>query len=158
MQSINIRKAVAEDMNAVHRLVCELAEYEKAPNEVITSPEIFVRDGFGEHPLFGCIVAEVNNEIIGISLYYWRYSTWKGKRLYLEDIIVTEKMRGQKIGHLLFIETVKIALVEHCTGMMWQVLDWNEPGINFYKKYKADFHEDWLNVSLDSDQMKELVN
>ncbi|TND08815.1 MAG: GCN5-like N-acetyltransferase [Bacteroidetes bacterium] len=155
---LSIRRATAADMPAVFKLVKELAEYEKAPHEVIVSAEDYVRDGFGEKPLFGCFVAENENDIVGISLYYWRYSTWKGKRLYLEDIVVTEKMRGAGIGKLLFERTMQEAVDENCSGMMWQVLDWNKPAINFYNKYRARLDGEWINGTLDISEVKQLLN
>jgi GNAT superfamily N-acetyltransferase len=157
MNKITIRTAVTEDMHAVHKLIVELAIYEKAPNEVIVTPEQLIADGFGDSPLFGCFVAEQENEIVGISLFYWRYSTWKGKRLYLEDLIVTERMRGHGIGHLLFEHTMRHAVAENCSGMMFQVLDWNEPAIRFYKKYNPFFDGEWLNVSLSVNDMQTLT-
>ena len=90
-------------------------------------------------------------------MFYWRYSTWKGKRLYLEDIIVTEKERGKQIGKLLFERTMRHTLEENCSGMMWQVLDWNEPAINFYRKYGADIKDEWMNCTLESSQIKTLL-
>jgi len=154
---ISIRKAEAADMPAVLALVKELADYEKAPQEVVVTAEDYVRDGFGAHPLFGCFVAEENGAIVAISLYYWRYSTWKGKRLYLEDIVVTERLRGKGIGQLLFRRTMQEALDANCSGMMWQVLDWNKPAINFYKKYDARLDGEWMNGSLDIGQIKILL-
>ena len=94
-------------------------------------------------------VAEFENEIIGISIYYFRYSTWKGKRLYLEDIIVTKKYRGKGVGKLLFEETIEKARQEGCTGLMWQVLEWNQPAIEFYKKYQTKLDGEWINCHLD---------
>jgi GNAT superfamily N-acetyltransferase len=115
-------------------------------------------DGFGNNPIFGFFVAEQNNKIVGLSLYYYRYSTWKGKRLYLEDIIVTEKERGNGLGKLLFERTMQFSLEENCTGMMWQVLDWNEPAINFYKKYNSKFDGEWLNAHLEKNQIEEFFS
>lgn len=112
------------------------------------------RDGFGDNPVYGFFVAEKEGVIIGLSLYYFRYSTWKGKRLYLEDIIVTEKERGSGYGKLLFERTMKFAIESNCTGMMWQVLNWNEPAINFYKKYNAKLDEEWLNGHLESNAIR----
>jgi GNAT superfamily N-acetyltransferase len=144
-----LRTAQKEDIEQILELVKELAIYENAPDEVSNTPERMLREGFGENPAFGCILAEKAGVIIGMSLYYYRYSTWKGRRLYLEDIIVTETERGGGAGKLLFDTTIEKAKEEDCTGMMWQVLDWNEPAINFYRKYNARFDAEWLNCHLD---------
>lgn len=138
-------------------LINELAAFEKAPTEVTNTVKQMEVDGFGPNPIFGFFVAEHEGHIVGLSLYYWRYSTWKGKRLYLEDIIVTEAWRGKGIGKLLFDETMRHALNEDCTGMMWQVLNWNEPAIEFYKKYGATLDDEWTNCSLESNQIKALM-
>ena len=115
-------------------------------------------DGFGPNPIFGFFVVENEDLIVGISLYYYRYSTWKGKRLYLEDIIVTEKERGKGIGKLLFERTMKFTLEQNCTGLMWQVLNWNEPAINFYKKYKAKLDDEWINGHLESEEIRNFLS
>lgn len=154
---MTIREGRKEDLSRVLELVKELAEYERAPHEVTNTVQLMEEDGFGANPVFGFFVAEENNYIIGLSLYYWRYSTWKGKRLYLEDIIVTEKERGRGIGKLLFDRTMQKTIEEKCTGMMWQVLDWNEPAINFYKKYGAKLDDEWINCNLESAQIKTLL-
>lgn len=146
---MKLRKATAADVPAILKLVHELAVYEKAPEEVSNTEERMLKEGFGEHPAFGCILADREGEIVGMSLYYYRYSTWKGRRLYLEDLIVTESARGTGLGKLLFDRTIEIAREEGCSGMMWQVLDWNEPAINFYKKYNARLDGEWLNCHLD---------
>ena len=146
---IRIRKGKKEDCFEVFQLMRELAIYENGLEEVINTPEKMEEDGFGKHPIFGLIVAESEKKIIGSSIYYYRYSTWKGKRLYLEDLIVTEEMRGKGIGKLLFDETLGIARKTNCSGMVWQVLDWNEPAINFYKKYNTTFDKEWINCSID---------
>jgi len=106
------------------------------------------------NPVFGFFVAEEGQIIHGISLFYYRYSTWKGKRLYLEDIVVTGNQRGKGIGKLLFDATMKKALDENCTGMMWQVLNWNETAIEFYKRYNTRFDNEWINCHLEADQIK----
>lgn len=157
MQQINIRPGKKEDLPRVLELIRELAEYERAPNEVTNTVALMEEDGFGSHPVYGFFVAESQRVIVGLSLYYWRYSTWKGKRLYLEDIIVTESQRGKGTGKLLFEQTMKKALQENCSGMMWQVLDWNEPAINFYKKYGTKIAADWLNCTLEAAQIRELL-
>ena len=146
---INIRKAVAEDVQAMLKLVKELALYEKAPEEVINTEERMLEEGFGPKKAFECVLVEQDGEIVGMSLYYFRYSTWKGRRLYLEDLIVTESQRGSGLGKVLFDKTVEIAKEENCSGMMWQVLDWNTPAINFYNKYGSRYDEGWLNCHLD---------
>ena len=155
---INIRPGKKEDLPRVLELIRELALYEKAPHEVTNTVESMEQDGFGPNPIYGLFVAEDNNKILGISLYYWRYSTWKGKRLYLEDIVVTETERGKGIGKLLFDKTMQHTLDENCTGMMWQVLEWNEPAINFYKKYGAKLDDEWTNCTLEADQINGLLN
>lgn len=135
-------------------LIKELALYEKAPDEVTVDFNHFVESGFGEHPVWWAYVAEAENKsnqkiIVGFALYYIRYSTWKGQRMYLEDIIVTEQMRGKGIGKMLFDQLIEVCKEKNYKGITWQVLDWNEPGINFYKKYKGvSFDESWLNGSL----------
>ena len=152
-----IRPGRKDDLPRTLELIRELAEYERAPHEVITTVPQMERDGFGPQPIFGFFVAERGDVIIGIALYYWRYSTWKGKRLYLEDIIVTEAERGKGAGKRLFDQTMKLAVEEGCTGMMWQVLEWNEPAINFYKKYGAKLDDEWTNCSLERDQLIGLI-
>jgi ribosomal protein S18 acetylase RimI-like enzyme len=137
-------------------LVHELAVYEKAPHEVTVTLEHFEESGFGKNPVWWAFVAStptpisINEEgkIVGFALYYIRYSTWKGQRMYLEDIIVTEDARGKGIGKLLMDRLIEEAREKKFSGMMWQVLEWNEPAINFYKKYKANFDAEWVNCSI----------
>lgn len=156
--SFSIRVGNKSDLPRVLELIKELALYERAPHEVTNTLEKMEEDGFGRNPIYGFFVAEAGGRIVGLSLYYWRYSTWKGKRLYLEDIIVTEAERGKGIGKVLFDKTMQHALDEKCSGMMWQVLDWNEPAINFYRKYGAKIAGDWLNCTLEADQIRELLD
>jgi len=146
---ITLRRAECKDCNRLLELVQELATYEKAPNEVTVTLEHFKESGFGKQPVWWGFVAEENNVIIGFALYYIRYSTWKGQRMYLEDILVTEKMRGKKIGSLLFERLIEEAKEKKLNGIVWQVLEWNEPAINFYKKYNAHFDDEWINVSIE---------
>ena len=147
-----IRKAVSSDCGRMMELVKELAIFEKAPDQVTVTLEHFIETGFGKNPVWYALVAfdadDSENKIIGISLYYMRYSTWKGVRLYLEDLIVTEEFRGKGAGKKLFDATVEEARRLNVSGMMWQVLDWNQPAIDFYKKYGADVSGEWLNCSL----------
>jgi GNAT superfamily N-acetyltransferase len=145
---IKIRRAVKEDCPRLMELVNELAIYEKAPHEVTVSLHHFEESGFGPNPVWWAFVAEADGVIHGFALYYIRYSTWKGQALYLEDLIVTEAMRGQRIGKLLFDRLIEEAREKGMKRMVWQVLDWNEPAINFYKKYDAGFDAGWLNCSI----------
>jgi GNAT superfamily N-acetyltransferase len=145
---IKIRRAVKEDCSRILELIRELAVYEKAPNEVTVTLGHFIESGFGENPVWWAFVAETGGAVQGFALYYIRYSTWKGQAMYLEDIIVTESMRGKKIGKLLFDRLIEEAREKNFNRIIWQVLDWNEPAINFYKKYNAEFDGEWLNCSL----------
>ncbi len=147
--SINIRRAVKEDCSRLLELITELAVYEKAPTEVTVTLEHFIESGFGKDPVWWAFVAEEDGIILGFALYYIRYSTWKGQRMYLEDIIVTEKARGRGIGKLLMDQLIEEAKEKKFSGIMWQVLEWNEPAINFYKKYyNANFDPEWINCSI----------
>jgi GNAT superfamily N-acetyltransferase len=145
---IKIRKAVRKDCGRMMELIQELATYEKAPDEVTVSLTHFEESGFGSNPVWWAFVAEAQGVVVGMALYYVRYSTWKGQRMYLEDILVTEDMRGQKIGSLLFDSLIVEAKEKGFNGINWQVLDWNEPAINFYKKYNANFDPEWVNCSI----------
>ena len=145
---ITIRRAEKRDCVRLLELIQELAEYEKAPNEVTVTLSHFEESGFGANPVWWGFVAEVNGHVEGFALYYIRYSTWKGQRMYLEDILVTEKMRGNQLGKKLFDQLIIEAKEKNLAGIVWQVLEWNEPAINFYKKYKANFDGEWINCSI----------
>ena len=145
---ILIRPAKKEDCQRMMELIHELAVYEKAPEQVVVPFDHFVESGFGKQPVWWALVAEVKGVVVGMALYYVRYSTWKGQRMYLEDILVTEKMRGKKIGSLLFDALIDEAKHKNFTGINWQVLEWNEPAIHFYKKYNANFDPEWVNCSI----------
>ncbi|WP_018628346.1 GNAT family N-acetyltransferase [Niabella aurantiaca] len=145
---IKIRRAVAADCRRILELVQELASYEKAPQEVTVSLEHFTESGFGPNPVWWAFVAETETGIVAFALYYIRFSTWKGQAMYLEDILVTEQMRGHKIGARLFDQLFKEAKEKGFKRICWQVLDWNEPAINFYKKYNAHFDGEWINCSV----------
>ena len=145
---IQIRRAVKKDCVQLMKLVQELADYEKAPNEVTVTLHHFEESGFGIQPVWWAFVAEENGLIKGFALYYIRYSTWKGQAMYLEDIVVTESMRGKGIGKLLFDALIEEAREKKLNRIIWQVLEWNQPAINFYKKYKANFDAEWTNCSL----------
>jgi ribosomal protein S18 acetylase RimI-like enzyme len=147
---MNIRKAVKDDCPAMLELVRELALYEKAPDEVTVDSQHFEESGFGQNPVWWAFVAETDTKkIVGFALYYIRYSTWKGQVMYLEDILVTESMRGQGIGHQLVDQLIVEAKEKGFRRIVWQVLEWNEPAINFYRKYNAKFDPEWVNVVLD---------
>ena len=154
--NINLRIAKKEDCPRLLELVHELALFERAPQEVTVSLEEFEDAGFGEKPVWKAFVAEVGGVIAAFALYYVRYSTWKGCRMYLEDLIVTEEMRGKGLGKLLFDRLIVEAKELGFNGMTWQVLDWNEPAIKFYKKYEAGIEAGWLNGALSKEQLLKL--
>lgn len=144
---MNLRKATQKDIPFIYKLIIELADFEKGLHQV-TNTEAKLLQDFNDN-LFDCVVAEDNKKIVGMSLYYFRYSTWKGKRLYLEDLIVTETYKNQGIGKALLDQTIQIAKETNCSGMIWQVLDWNTTAIDFYKKYQTTFDNEWINVHLE---------
>jgi GNAT superfamily N-acetyltransferase len=161
-----IRRATAEDCPAMLELIKELAVFEKAPDEVTVDPIHFEQSGFGPNPVWWAYVVEEveastsstsstastastpSTPLIAFALYYIRYSTWKGQVMYLEDILVTESMRGKGVGTMLMDRLIEEAKEKGFSRLSWQVLDWNEPAINFYKKYGASFDGEWVNVSL----------
>ncbi len=144
-----IRRAVKEDCKRLLELIHQLAVYENAPDEVTVSLQHFEESGFGEKPVWWAFVAEVDGTVQGFTLYYVRYSTWKGQRMYLEDFLVNEEHRGKAIGKLLFDTLIEEAKEKKFNGIVWQVLDWNEPAINFYKKYDGvSFSKEWLTCSI----------
>ncbi|MFM9945091.1 MAG: N-acetyltransferase family protein [Bacteroidia bacterium] len=146
---ITIRPAIESDTEKIMALVNELAIFEKAADEVINTADQLKIDGFGNHPLFKSIVADADHGILGFALYYYRYSTWKGKVLYLEDFYVKEAFRNFGIGKQLFDEIIKTAKNDKCQRISWQVLDWNEPAIKFYEKYNSQFDKEWWNGYLE---------
>lgn len=154
MIPINIRRAKKEDCLRMMELVKELAVYEKAPDAVIASLQHFTESGFGNTPVWWAFVAEQNNYVVGFAMYYIRYSTWKGQRMYLEDLIVTEEMRSKGVGRLLFDALIDEAKKKLFSGIAWQVLEWNEPAINFYKKYPGvKFDSEWINCSIENESV-----
>jgi len=147
--SFHIRPSVPADVAAMMQLIHELAVFEKAPNEVVANAETLLQSGFQEHPLFVAWVAEKDGLIVGMALCYIRYSTWKGPVLYLEDLIVTESFRGNGIGKALFEKCIAHAKHHNYRRLVWQVLYWNTPAIDFYKGYGAQIEDGWLNASID---------
>ena len=151
--NVAIREARLADCSRILELINELAVYERAPEEVTVTLSEFEDAGFGQKPVWKAFIAELDETIVGFALYYVRYSTWKGCRLYLEDFIVTDSHRGKGIGKQLFDTIVLEAHEKGFNGMTWQVLDWNEPALNFYKKYEAGVEAGWLNGSLSKQQL-----
>lgn len=150
-----IRDGKVDDLEAAFKLIQELAVFEKAPDAVENTVERMIKDGFGEKPVFAFFVAEEEGEIIGLALYYYSYSTWKGKYLYLEDLIVTKAYRARGIGKKLFDAIIFKAKEEGVSLVGWQVLNWNEPAINFYKKLGASLYPEWINCRLHKEQIEE---
>jgi GNAT superfamily N-acetyltransferase len=146
--NISIRRAEKADCIRIMELVRELAKFEKAPNQVTVTLDHFVQSGFGPNPVWWAFVAEVDGVIQGFALYYIRYSTWRGQRLYLEDFYVREEMRGKGLGKLLFDRIITEAQERNLNGIQWQVLEWNQPAIDFYKKYDPVFDSEWINCAM----------
>jgi len=151
---INIRKAEERDMQEVLNLIQELAIFEKEPNAVIISKEDLERDGFGEKPLFDCFVAEVEGNIHGMALFYFRYSTWKGKTVHLEDLVVREQFRGKGLGTALYSRVIEFAYNQNVQRTEWVVLNWNKEAASFYRKSGASILEDWDTVQMDRQNMQ----
>ncbi|HEX9980004.1 MAG TPA: GNAT family N-acetyltransferase [Flavobacterium sp.] len=153
-----IREGKKEDMAAVLKLITELAVFEREPEAVVVTVADLERDGFGDKPLFHTFVAEADGEIAGIALFYYRYSTWKGKTLHLEDLIVTEKMRGSGLGFALYSEIIKHGKKDNVRRIEWNVLDWNTPAIDFYQRTGAKILEDWRVVHMDEEGINRFLS
>ena len=153
-----IRKATKNDMPSVLELIQELATFEKEPDAVVVTVDDLVRDGFSENPLFQCFVAEVDGEIIGMALYYYRFSTWKGKTIHLEDLIVKENKRGTGAGFALYKEIIKQGKAENVRRIEWNVLEWNTLAIDFYEKSGAKVLGDWRVVHMDDKGIEQFLN
>ena len=143
-----VRKGEEADVSDLLKLIQELAIFENEPDQVDVTEEILKEDGFGPNKVFDFFVAEDAGNIIGIALYYVKYSTWKGRCIHLEDLIVSEKYRGQKVGQKLFQAVAEVAKEQKVMRMEWQVLDWNATAIQFYKKFNTSFDEEWINCKL----------
>jgi|AntRauTorcE11897_2_1112592.scaffolds.fasta_scaffold88057_1 GNAT superfamily N-acetyltransferase len=155
--SISILKALPEHVTAIHALIRELAIYEKAEKEHTATEDELMRFLFGDDKFVFCDVALEDGNLIGIALYYYKYSTWKGRSLYLEDLVVKEEHRGRGLGKKLFLSVVEFAVEQNCGRMDWQVLDWNEPAIGFYERFEANLDGEWINGQFTPEQMKELI-
>ena len=151
---IHVRKATKEDVPSMMKLVHELAEFEKQPNEVLNTEEQMLKEGFGSNPAFEALVATVDGTVVGMSAYYYSYSTWKGRSIYIDDIIVTESMRGKGIGRALIEATILEAKKAGVGKLHWQVLDWNEPAIRFYEKYQPSFDAEWINCAIGKEALQ----
>ena len=154
---MNIRVGKKEDMAAVLRLIQELAEFEKEPDAVLVTEEDLIRDGFGKQPLFHVFVAEINLEIVGIAFYYYRYSTWKGKIIHLEDLVVKNEMRGKGVGYALYSEIIRQAQKDQVKRIDWNVLDWNTPAIDFYEKTGAKVLKEWHVAQMDESGIDDFI-
>tara|TARA_R110001583_G_scaffold103863_3_gene251164 strand:- start:55227 stop:55706 length:480 start_codon:yes stop_codon:yes gene_type:complete len=152
--NFNIRQGKKTDMISVLKLIQELAHFEKEPDAVIVSVADLERDGFGKTPLFHVFVAEMNNEIIGMALFYPRYSTWKGPTIHLEDLIVTKSKRGLNIGSALYTKVIEYGHEKGVKRIEWVVLDWNTPAIEFYKKSGAIVLNDWNTAQMNEQAIK----
>ena len=147
-----VRKGIKKDLPEVLELIKELAKYEKALDQVSNSVGRLEEDGFGKSPVYDLFIAEIDNKIVGMAITFFRYSTWKGKNLYIEDLIVSENYRRKGVGLKIFKEIKKFAHLSSCVGIALQVLDWNKTGINFYKKLNMKFDDEWINCYMNIDE------
>lgn len=153
----NIRPAKKEDLPQILDLIKELAAFEKEPDAVEVDLNTLEEEGFGENPLFNCFVAEVENKIEGMALIYFRFSTWKGRTVHLEDLIVRENMRGTGLGSALYKKVIEFAVEKGVKRTEWVVLDWNKPAVEFYKRSGATVFDNWNTVQMDESAMKKFV-
>lgn len=154
---MKIRKGQKEDMTGVLELIQELAVFEKEPDAVLITVDDLIRDGFGDNPLFHVFVAEIEDKIVGIALYYYRYSTWKGKTIHLEDLVIKENMRGTGLGYALYSEIIKQGQKDKVRRIEWAVLDWNTPAITFYENSGAKVFDEWRVAQMDEDAINYFV-
>lgn len=156
--SFRLRDATRDDVPAILQLIRALAEYEKEPKAAVATADDLLRDGFGERPLFRVVMAEWDGEAVGFAFYFFNYSTWQGRPgLYLEDLFVRPTHRGQGIGKALLVHLAGIALRENCGRFVWQVLDWNEPALQFYESLGARVMKEWLTMRVDGEALRKLA-
>jgi len=155
--NITLVDAVPADVDDILGLIRELAAYEKAPEEVTITAVDLLHDGFGEQPAFRVLLAKVNGETVGMAFWYFTYSTWKGRELYLEDLVVKPAWRNKGLGGMIFKELLRRASQYHVKRMRWQVLQWNYPALPFYEKYQASVSKEWLNCTLSEDDIARLT-
>lgn len=153
-----IRKALPEDIPAIYKLICELAIFEKQPNAVEVTEEELYKYGFSDDAFYHCIVAEMSDEIVGMALFYFRFSTWKGKAVHLEDLIVTHSYRGKGVGQALYDEVLLFSKAEGVRRVQWEVLDWNQPAIDFYEKSGASILKDWYLAQMHEPKLARYTN
>ena len=151
-----IRTAIPDDVPAILELIRQLAIFEKQPDAVETTQAELLQEGFGENPLYRCFVAEINKEVVGIALFYYRFSTWKGRTIHLEDLMVKKEYQKSKIGTALFEAVAKVAKNEKVRRFEWEALNWNTPAINFYKKYNTSIDNEWVLCKLYYDDLQKL--
>jgi GNAT superfamily N-acetyltransferase len=156
--NINVRESQPEDMPQVLELIKELAHFEEEPNAVIIDAKQLQKDGFGKQPLFKCFVAEVDDKIQGMALIYFRYSTWKGKTVHLEDLMVRDRFRGKGLGIALYKKVMSYALEQNVKRVEWVVIDWNKNAIEFYKNTGANVMPEWNTVQFDETSIKNFLN
>jgi GNAT superfamily N-acetyltransferase len=154
----NLRNAAPDDVPFILKMIQALADYEKEPQEVTITPSELLRDGFGPQSFYQCLILEYNDQPVGFALYYYRYSTWKGKTLFLEDLFVSPEARGAGLGKLAMSELARRAQETGCVRFEWQVLDWNQPAIDFYKSLGAQLLPEWVNCRLDKDGIRRLAS
>tara|TARA_R110002050_G_scaffold94880_7_gene197641 strand:+ start:1999 stop:2475 length:477 start_codon:yes stop_codon:yes gene_type:complete len=155
--SFTIRKGVENDMQSVHNLITELAVFEKEPEAVEITVNNLIEDGFSENPKFNIFVAEEENKVIGIALFYERYSTWKGKTIHLEDLIVTKSRQKIGAGKALYTAVLKYAFDNDFNRVAWEVIDWNKNAIEFYKSTGATYLNDWSVVQINKENLAKFI-
>jgi GNAT superfamily N-acetyltransferase len=155
---LNIRPATSDDIPVILEFIRALAEYEREPQAAVATADDLLRDGFGSAPKYWCVIAEWNGEPAGFAFYFYNYSTWQGRPgLYLEDLFVHPEFRGKGIGKALLLHLAKVAVDENCSRFQWQVLDWNQPAIDFYESLGAKVMKEWLTMRVEGEALRQLA-